>query len=268
MPQACKVCALGPSTVKDLESDYVMGMNTHQLKEKYGVSYGSVQSHLENHLPERIVRGAQIELRQDSLHLLEKIDELYSWMKEIFQRNYDRKKDGLALKALEAQRGTLELLAKISYALHQNKLAEIEKDKGELLNVDIPIDRLTKEEQVVYFQLLQKLQGDRVTIDVGSILQRRDNDFTVLVSRGDKYEEVEEGTASQSLNILKTQNDSHVRMRRTKYAGTEQGMTFKPIDQGTPPNTRNSYRRSLSNALRSTDEDQSQESLSPTIPNS
>src|SRR5688572_27711101 len=111
MPQRCKVCALGPSTVKELESDFVSGMNRNQLSKKYGVTYDSATFHVNNHLPDRIVKGAEERLQQDGLHLLEKIDELYSWMKVIFQRNYEKNRDGLALKALGEQRNTLELLA-------------------------------------------------------------------------------------------------------------------------------------------------------------
>ena len=166
MAQVCRVCQLGRSTVRKLEQDYINGLSKMNLSRKYGIGYDSVSNHINNHLTYKIAKGAEKQLTQDGLNLMQKIDELYDYMKIIFQRNFDKKRDGMALKALSEQRFTLELLAKISYALHPNKLLEIEQEKRELLDVNIPIERLTKKEQELYFQINRKLLGEDVTIDL------------------------------------------------------------------------------------------------------
>lgn len=121
MARACKICELGRRKAHELEQDYINGMNKSNIARKYGVSYDSVCGHIENHLTQKLVKGAELQESQDGFNLMEKIDELHSWTKVIFQRNFDKKRDRMALKALSEQRYTLELLAKISYALHQNK---------------------------------------------------------------------------------------------------------------------------------------------------
>ncbi len=248
MPQACRVCALGPSTVKELETDFIGGMNAYQLKEKYGVSYGSVQAHLENHLPKKIVVHAQVEAQQTSTHLLEKIDDLYAYMKVIFQRNFDRNKDGIALKALEAQKGTLELLAKISYALHQSKLADIEKDRYDRLQTSIPIERLTKHEQIMYFQLSQKLMGDRDTIDFELINQAANYDVSEIVDKEVVLNDGLDEQPIQSPNNINSQDEPPIRFRRRK-SKKPQETKFEPFDKGKPPRVQGPAIR-----LRSTNE--------------
>ena len=159
MAQVCRVCQLGRSTVLKLEQDYINGLSKTNIHRKYGIGYDSVIYHIDNHLPLKIAKATETQITNDGLNLMQKIDELYDYMKVIFQRNFDKKKDHLALKALSEQRFTLELLAKISHALHQNKLLEIESENRHMLMADIPIERLTRNEQNLYFQMTQKILG-------------------------------------------------------------------------------------------------------------
>src|SRR5687767_2293758 len=126
MPQRCKVCALGPNKVKQVESAYINGTPILQIARNYSVSRESVTYHVEHHLPEKLVKAAEKTFQLDNTHLVEQIDQLYSWMKKIYERNYEKGYDKTALKALAEQRNTLQLLLQISVALHKTKVAEIE----------------------------------------------------------------------------------------------------------------------------------------------
>lgn len=94
---------------------------------------------------------------------MERVDKLLGRVEKIFRRNYRKGKDMVALKALSEERNTIELLAKVSFALHQNQLAEVEQENRKLMDVNIPLERLTKQEQYLYFQINQKLLGEKVT---------------------------------------------------------------------------------------------------------
>jgi len=87
MPRYCKCCELGKKIVKQIEADFIDGVNKNQLAKKYGVSYDSISFHLNNHLPMKIAKGAELQLNQDGFNLIEKIDELYDYTKTIFHRN-------------------------------------------------------------------------------------------------------------------------------------------------------------------------------------
>lgn len=128
----CTIC----NHKKRLEIDrqIVQGISLSILARKYDVSRDSLHWHKKNHLSGQIAVAYQKIEVQNSIDLLSKIDEILSNAKDIFQRNYDKGRDALALKALTEQRNTLQLLAQISYALHQAKQAELEQariDSGE-----------------------------------------------------------------------------------------------------------------------------------------
>lgn len=99
-------------------------------------------------------------------NLLQRIDKLLTRAEKIFLRNYRKQNDRLALEALNSQRGSLELLAKISIELHKIKLLELDQKKMERLDVHVPLERLTKKEQDVYFRLLMKLMDDSEPIGI------------------------------------------------------------------------------------------------------
>ena len=60
------------------------------------------------------------------MNLVSMIDDMISKAKNIFDRNYKDKKDTTALKALDSQRGIIDLLVKISTHLHETKLMELQ----------------------------------------------------------------------------------------------------------------------------------------------
>lgn len=163
MAQVCKACELGSNTVQKLEKDYVDGMSVSSISRKYKVAYFSIRYHIENHLPDKLVKGADKKFAANGFDLMERVDKLLGRVEKIFRRNYRKGKDMVALKALSEERNTIELLAKVSFALHQNQLAEVEQENRKLMDVNIPLERLTKQEQYLYFQINQKLLGEKVT---------------------------------------------------------------------------------------------------------
>ena len=79
-----------------------------------------------------IVKAYEKKEVADGIDLLSRIDRLLDRAEDIFQRNYAKETcmgDTLALKALAEQRNTLELLVKISQALHEARLLELQTSR-------------------------------------------------------------------------------------------------------------------------------------------
>lgn len=240
MPNTCKTCQLDKKIMKQLEYDFVNGMNKYQLSHKYDVSYDSIAFHLNNHLPMKIAKGAELKSAQEGFNLLQKIDELYNWMSIIFQRNFDKKKDGMALKALAQQRHTLELLAKISYALHQNKVLEMEQEQQKFQDINRPIERLTKKEQELYFQLNRKLLGEDVRVDLSEFSDYKEvrEDDEVDSSNGNLLHLEEQNTTKKLVRTKFQPNKPEPEQEET----TDEPMRFKPFVDSVPPKSNRSRR--------------------------
>ncbi len=159
MSQQCRICEQGNKVVRKLENDYINGMNRGRLAKKYNVSYDSVINHINKHLSPKLVQASKEQDKEAGSEMLEKINSLYDNMQLIFDRNFDKqgKKDYIALKALDSQRYTIELIAKIANSVYQAQLLEKEIEEKERGKVNIPIERLSKAEREVYFHLNRKL---------------------------------------------------------------------------------------------------------------
>lgn len=229
MPQTCRVCGLSPEKRKQLEIEFINGKNIHQLSKTYGMSESSVKFHTDNHLPEKLVKAAEKTFQLDTTHLVEQIDQLYSWMKIIFQRNYDKGYDRTALKALSEQRNTLQLLAQISVALHKTRVEELEYERErELMQSDLPLERLTKREKDVYFQITQKLLGDdKITIDLGYAADYPDVDLPRVRKKVVEQETKVEEEPSEVGSFATQEKDS---LKNTPAPESkDDGMKFRPV---------------------------------------
>ena len=129
MAQKCRVCELGATTVQQIEKDFIDGMSISALSKKYHVAYFSLDYHTKHHLPNKLVTAADRKFAEHGFDLMERVDKLLSRVEKIFRRNYRKGTDVIAIKALSEERNTLELLAQVSFALHQNHLTEIEQEK-------------------------------------------------------------------------------------------------------------------------------------------
>lgn len=124
MANACRIC--GHSNRLEIDREIVKGGNLAKIAKNFGVPYHSLYSHAQEHVSRQLAQVYEKRQLNQDFDLLSKIDSIISRAEKIFKRNYEAQKDGIALKALDSQRSTIELLAKISYSLHQAKLAEIE----------------------------------------------------------------------------------------------------------------------------------------------
>jgi len=111
--------------------------------------------------------------------LLERINSIIERADVIYTRNFNKHHDGLALKALDSSRNTIELLAKISISLAQarEREAEIaEKQRGigseaKELKMAKRMKFLTLDEVKVLSNIRRKMiSGDRSidALDIGS----------------------------------------------------------------------------------------------------
>lgn len=222
----CKVCKLPNKTVKKLEDDFINGVPISQIARAYGVSDNSVKFHTTNHLPEKIVKGAQKELEANSSNILGRIEELHGWIKIILERSLDLKHDRTALKAIAEARNTYALSSQMMIALHKIKVLEIETEKSQSLESNLPLERLTEKEKEVYFKITQKLLGDENTVDL-----EYTNEIEFPRVRKKVHQEPkepqdvdEEEGKDVGASGVDEENSSEI-------APAPESMTFKPLDQ-------------------------------------
>lgn len=124
MSMQCKICSHNKRL--EIDREIVRSGNIAKIAKDFRVPYSSLYAHAQNHVARQLATAWEKKELDESFDLLTRIDSIIKRTEQIFKRNYDAQKDSLALKALDSQRNTIELLAKISYSLHQAKLAEVE----------------------------------------------------------------------------------------------------------------------------------------------
>lgn len=164
MTRVCQICTHSKRLAIDRE--LVQGRGLTDISKKYDVNYQSLYAHSQNHISRQLAQCYEKKQLEEDFHLLDRIDQMLTRVEKIFRRNYAKKRDGMALKALSEQRQTFELLAKISYALHQAKLTELELAKQEAGEVDIieeqryqeKLNVLSLDELRLFHQLVDKIE--------------------------------------------------------------------------------------------------------------
>lgn len=124
MTMVCKCCT-SPDRL-NIDREIVQGGNLADISRRYAVPYDSLWVHSREHIARQLAQVYEKRQLAEKFDLLGKIDNIISRAERIFRRNYAAGKDNTALKALESQRSTIDMLARISYSLHQAKLAEVE----------------------------------------------------------------------------------------------------------------------------------------------
>ncbi len=214
----CPICQ--SSNKLSIDRDLVSGNTMAATARKFDVNYNSLNNHSNNHISRQLAQAWDKKEMESSMNLLGRIDQIISRAEDIFQRNYKAKKDGLALKALDNQRNTIELLAKISYSLHQAKLAELEIQRHESGEVQtdkrdaVAIENwkvLNETEQSVLKKLFVKMQ----TKDKSMVVLPQQETFKYTVPRKpttptpivgenqDKVAEIKPDTDSETLLRVK-----------------------------------------------------------------
>jgi len=163
MSNVCSICTDRNRLAIDRE--IVKGGSLAKIAKEFQVPYHSLYAHAQDHISRQL---SKVFAKQELIvgnELLETINKIISRAEKIFQRNFDAKKDVTALKALDSQRNTIQLLSNISAQLHAAKIAELQlqKDKsGQLeeekqIKFQEDIKILAFEELKVYQRIVNKI---------------------------------------------------------------------------------------------------------------
>ena len=167
MPMSCKIC--NHSDRLSIDREIVQGKNRSAIARKYGLTHDNIDYHAKNHITRQLATAMQRKETAESFDLLDKIETILSRTERIFKRNYDKEKDGLALKALSESRSTIELLAKIAAYMHEARAAELQASQGDIdskfaeaqaMAVEQVFDRLTEPETDMFLRLVAKASGE------------------------------------------------------------------------------------------------------------
>ncbi len=181
MTMKCIIC----SHPKRLEVDrkIVNRANLSQLAKKFELSYNSLNNHARNHVSRQLAQAMEKKQLATDFDLLSRIDKILVRSENIFQRNYDAKRDGMALKALSEQRSTFDLLARISYQLHQAKLAEAEL-------IRLKSGETSEQEKKESEKQLKILTIDELEVlaDLSIKMQNQDKSMVVIPEKPKKFQ--------------------------------------------------------------------------------
>jgi hypothetical protein len=120
----CSIC-IHPKRL-EIDRELVKGRPVAALARSFAVSSDSLYRHAQNHVSRQLAQAYEKQQLVEGSELLDTINRIIARAEDIFNRSYEAKHDVTALKALDSQRNTIDLLAKISYQLHQAKLAELQ----------------------------------------------------------------------------------------------------------------------------------------------
>jgi hypothetical protein len=160
----CPICT-HPNRL-NIDRELVRGSSCASVAKKYDLPYPSLYNHRQAHISRQLSQAMEKKQLESSFDLLKLIDRILTRTEDIFQRNYDAHRDGMALKAIAEQRNTIDLLNRISYNLHQARLTELEIKRLESkVTQDEEHDALiaenfrvlSPEEQHLFKQLLLKM---------------------------------------------------------------------------------------------------------------
>ncbi len=167
MAMACHICN-HPKRLQ-IDRQLVEGKSFQMISNAYAVDWQAVRRHKENHLSRQLVQAFSRKELGESLDLMNRIDQMLCRAEKIFQRNYDQKRDGLALKALGEQRSTIELLAKIAAYLHESRAMELQTAKTDYETqreaeekefINLVLDALNPAEADMWEKLCLKIHGE------------------------------------------------------------------------------------------------------------
>jgi hypothetical protein len=84
---------------------------------------------MKNHLSYQLTSQWQKKLSQQNSDLLAELEDMLEKAKNIYDRNYKKGRDRIALESLNSQRNVIQLLAQITVKMHEMKAMEIEQQK-------------------------------------------------------------------------------------------------------------------------------------------
>jgi len=159
MPNRCTICL----HARRLEIDHAIcaGGALAPIAKDYGLQYSALANHAHHHITRQLTTAIEKKQIAFGEELLETIQSIITRAENIFTRNYQAKKDFLALKALDSQRNTIQLLSNIASQLHAAKMAELElerKTKGtDALSQELKLRENLKKLSTRELKLYQRL---------------------------------------------------------------------------------------------------------------
>lgn len=205
MANLCATCN-HPKRI-EIDRALIQGLAVSNLSREYGVSANSLHYHKQNHLSRQLVTALEQKQLTEDFNLLQRIDDILSKAQDIFNRNYAKKRDGMALKALKEQRSIIELLAKISFALHEAKRLENEhlteqqeEEQNQQYMDDLQI--LTMDELLMFQKLTQKIESQ---------------DKTLIILPVKKESRTKKSLSRTKTNDQSEPNKKPIKRTRTKY---------------------------------------------------
>ena len=166
MGSTCLTCS-HPQRLQ-IDRKLVQGHGYAALGREFNLPSQSIRYHSQNHLSRQIaVSYARREVMESS-ELMEKLHEMIRSGQEIFNRNFEKGRDGLALRAIDSQRLVWELICKIyAHVAEVRRLdqeaerasieSRIEEENAEFLQE--AMSRLNNEELVMLDRLVKKASG-------------------------------------------------------------------------------------------------------------
>jgi hypothetical protein len=172
MNRQCRIC--NHNMVSEINRECLSGRSLASIAQKFGVPYNSLYNHAGSHISRQLTQAMEKKQTAENFDLLHRIDTIVNRAEDIFTRNYNSGKDLTALKALAEQRATFDLLAKISFQLHQAKQAELELARIQSGEITISEETqfqqnlavLSVEELKVMQRLIEKLETQDSNIQV------------------------------------------------------------------------------------------------------
>lgn len=172
----CQVCCHKDRILIDRK--IVDGVALALIAKGYQFTYSSLHNHAKNHISRQMATAATKQQLIENNFLLQRIDNIIRKAEKIFERNYKKKNDTIALKALSEQRQVIDMLARISFNLVQLQRAkddsENEKEEQELLRLEEQREQefrdslkiLNDEELRVFYELIEKVNNQDKSVIV------------------------------------------------------------------------------------------------------
>ena len=169
MANKCIICQ-SPNRL-EIDKQILSGVSLAKISRDYKVPYNSIARHAKYDITRQLATAFHKKMQVEDFNLLNKIDELLAKAEDIFNRNYDKGRDGMALKALAEQRLVFDLILRISMALHEIKQMEqadiIEMDSQmQQTQLEQSMQVLTIEELEIFERLTRKLETQDSSIQV------------------------------------------------------------------------------------------------------
>lgn len=192
MARQCQVCIHEKRF--EIEQKMIRGINITTLAKEYNISYDSLYDHKKSHIPKSLLQVQEKLNLSERFDILTELEQIVSKTKDIFNLAYADEKYSTALKALDSQKGTYDVLCRM-LALYQQTLA-LENENLKLKSGDNDEEReaeanriftekikvLTESELLILSKLQDKInnQSDEVIIADNNLYDNYDKLLDML----------------------------------------------------------------------------------------